>query len=308
MKLIILYGYVGNEHNGKSQNLIEGRLTCGYREYAKKFGSIIYMTPQNVYQDWEHVMLKRSDVIDFCNEHSDAIVFCVKPHPEKEKILKEIKNFKIYYSCNARNCISENSDVNFVDTPGRIRANNYYLQIKGKDPDYWCPTEEEKKYDYILMGKRNDKNQSTFIDKLTEEVKDVRNVLWIGGSKFKTHSHHNVEYTDPIGPDQIRKLIPLAKVGILYSEIKTEGFPQTFLEMTMSGVPVVYKGPHNDSYFSLNTNVIMPNKKILIDSAEEFLNKWNPEVSERCRKFAIENYSLDKWIERMEILKNEWKR
>ena len=44
MSLIILYGGIGNSSSPKIQNLIDGKLTCGYREYAKHGGVIIYMT------------------------------------------------------------------------------------------------------------------------------------------------------------------------------------------------------------------------------------------------------------------------
>ena len=52
-KLIMLYGGIGDNLNKKQQMMIDGGCTCGYREYARKYGVIIYMTPQNCKLSWE---------------------------------------------------------------------------------------------------------------------------------------------------------------------------------------------------------------------------------------------------------------
>ena len=63
--LIILYGAMSNQFNGKQQNMIEGKVTCGYREYARKYGHIVYMSPQNVSLDWEHCITNPKEVVKF---------------------------------------------------------------------------------------------------------------------------------------------------------------------------------------------------------------------------------------------------
>ena len=297
MKLIVLYGYMSKEHNGKTQRLIDGEMTCGYREYAECAGSILYVSPQRVSKPWEKAMTKPRFILEYIKEHPDAAVFSVKTNPEKNQILKQIPNFTIHYSCNAQNSFNPYTDISLVDTPKRIINDKCKLYVKGKNPDYWKPS-GEKEYDYLLMGRRDDKNQSYFLKRLNAEVQEKRRVLWIGGEAFKgkVNTHHEINYTPVYGPDVVKDWIPKAKIGILYSEIKTEGFPQTFLEMTMSGVPVVYGGPKGNPHYFFPENCRMPEKKDLVATAEEFLKDHD---SDACRRIAVENYSIQKSVERM---------
>lgn len=298
-KLIILYGDMINKSNWKVQRMIDNKSSCGYREYAKNFGLIIYMTPQKIKLPWEHVILKTQNIINFINKYPNSIIWSVKYSNKKDQlILSKIKNKKIYYSCNSKNMYNNNCDVSLVDTPKRIRR-NAKIWFKGKDPNYWKPlNEKEKIYDYLLIGPRGDKNELYFLNRLNE-IKEKRKVLWIGGEKHqkKIKTHHEVICTPFIGQNEVRDLIPKAKVGILFTELKVEGFPQSFLEMTMCGLPVVYNinGPRNDFYFYKNNCLLSPKKK-LIKSAEILL-KNRDQI--KCRQIAINNYSLEKSYERI---------
>ena len=291
--LIILYGGVGPTINNKNQMLIDGRATCGYREYAKNFGHIIYMTPQNVSLHWEHSIPDPKNVIEFINKHPDAIVWAIKRNKLRDQqILRKIKNKKIYYSCNSQNMYNEFCNVSLVDTPERI-AKNAKLWFKGKDPNYWQPR-IKKDFDYILIGRRGDKNELYFLQQLTKKISNKRKILWLGGIKFKkkVKTHHEVTYTKFMPQSEVRDNISLAHVGVLFTQIKTEGFPQTFLEMTMAGVPVIYNegAPRNKFYFH-KSNCRMCHKKQLIETAEELLKNHN---STLCRQAAIGNYSLER--------------
>lgn len=297
--LIILYGNIGDKSNWKIQLMIEKKSTCGYREYAKKFGHIIYMQPQKIKLPWEHVILKPQNVIKFINEHRKSIVWSVKNSVKKDQlILSKIKNKKLYYSCNSKNRYNNNCNISLVDTPERL-GGNAKVWFKGKDPDYWKPlSEEEKIYDYLLIGQRADKNELYFFERLNE-IKEKRKVLWIGGEKHRKRikSKHEIICTSFIGQDEVRDLIPKAKVGILFTELKIEGFPQSFLEMTMCGLPVVYniKGPKNEFYFHKHNCILSPKKKII--KSAEILLKNRDQI--KCRETAIKNYSLEKSYERM---------
>jgi len=297
IKLIILYGGIGTTSGVKNQNLIDEKLTCGYREYAKKFGVIVYMSPQKrLKYDWEKVIYNEQEIINFCNKYPKAIVWSVKYNKSKNNVLKGINNFKIHYSCNAENTLNKLCNISLVDTPKRVIYKSHRLHIKGKDPEFWKPTNEPRRYDYVLMGKRDDKNQSYFI-KAMNEVKESRRILWIGGYAFytKIKSPHEITWIPPCSPKKVVDWISLAKVGILYSEIKAEGFPQSFLEMTMCGVPVVYGGPYNENYF-FEHNHLRPKKKNLVAAAEQLLKTYN---SALCREEAIAHYSIEKSFENM---------
>lgn len=297
--LIILYGDISNKNNWKQQRMISSNATCGYREYARNFGCIIYMCPQEIKLPWERVMVKPENVIKFIKKHPGSIVWSVKHSSKKDNmILSKIKNKKLYYSCNSKNMYNNFCDVSLVDTKKRIKK-NAKLWFKGKDPDYWLPiNEEEKDYDYLLIGQRGDKNELYFLRRLNE-VKEKRRVLWIGGRKHqkKIKSKHEVICTDFVGQEKVRELMPKAKVGVLFTELKVEGFPQAFLEMTMCGLPVVYNihAPKNDFYFH-KENCILSIKKKIIESAEILL-KNRDQV--KCREVAIKNYSLEKSYNRM---------
>lgn len=289
-RIILLYGAVSSKKNGKQQRMIDGGCTCGYRPYGQKFGKIIYLSKQKVREDWEMSMTNPSEVVEYIKSQPDAVVWSIKHDPNKDKnILKKIKNRKLYYSCCKADMYNAYADVSLVDTPKRLRK-NAKLWFKGKDPEYWKPV-ARKKYDYLLVGRRADKNELYFLEQLNK-VKHSRKVLWIGGEshKNKIKCKHQVDCTGFIGQDEVRDLISSARVGVLFTEHPREGFPQSLLEMTMCGVPVVYSnsGPQNSWYF-FPDNTAIANKKKLINSAEGLLERADPEA---CRKVAIENYSL----------------
>ena len=75
--LIILYGEISDQINLKQQLMIDGGTTCGYREYAKNFGHIIYLSPQKVNKSWEHSIPNPKDVIKFIKKYPNAIVWSV---------------------------------------------------------------------------------------------------------------------------------------------------------------------------------------------------------------------------------------
>lgn len=296
--LIILYGDFSNKINLKQQRMIDGKCTCGYREYAKSYGCIIYLSPQNVKQNWEYSITNPKKVIEFILQYPDAIVWSVKHSIIKDReILSKIKNKKVYYSCNSKNMYNMNCDVSLVDTYKRINK-NAKLWFKGKDPNFWKPNGLEKEFDYLLIGRRADKNELYFLSRLNK-IKEKRSVLWIGGAehKNKIDCNHRVVCTDFIGQNDTRDNICRAKVGILFTELEVEGFPQSFLEMTMCGLPVVYNinGPMNSFYFHRYNHFLCKKKGIII-AAEELLKNRNPK---KCRKSAIDNFSLKKSYDRI---------
>jgi hypothetical protein len=307
-QFILLYGDIGTEPNLKSQNLIDGKMTCGYRDFAEKYGFIIYMTPQRVSEPWEFSVANPKNVVKFCEYYPDAIVWAIKVAPDRDKnILACLENTIIYYSCNGQNRTNKFAKWNLVDTEERVSTNSV-LFVKGKDPEFWKPS-IDKYYDYVLVGRRGDKNEEFFINELTKNVKEQRNILWIGGEKFKPKfqlSHHNIFFTGLIPPALVSSYLSHCRIGILYTTIKDEGFPQSFLEMTMCGVPVVYNtyAPHNEFYMGngcINSNYWMCNKLAnLIDTAELALTKSkNTNWSNVCRDWAVDHYSLQHMYERL---------
>ena len=293
--LIILYGEISKKTKWKHQRMIDGGATCGYREYAKHYGSIVYVTPQTTKQSWERSIVNPQNIINYISQYPDAVVWSVKHGPVKDRrVLSKIKNKKVYYSCNSKNRNCKFADINLVDTPGRLkRPNKDKLWVKGKDPDYWKPQGQKKEFDYLLIGTRGDKNEIYFL-KMLNSIKDKRKILWIGGKKHeqKISTNHHVVCTGFLSQDDVKNNIPKAKVGVLFTELKVEGFPQSFVEMTMCGLPVVYNvnGPRNAFYFH-DGNSILTAKKNIVKNAERLLKIYDPV---KCREVAIKHYSLDK--------------
>lgn len=290
---------MGDKPNKKHQMLIDGGATCGYREYAQLYGCIIYMTPQKTKTPWEYSITDPKNVIRFIRQRPTEVVWAVKHDPKRDsEVLDKIDNKKIYYSCNSRDMYNMHCDVSLVDTPDRV-AKNAKLWFKGKPSHFWrYKADKFKKFDYLLIGRRGDKNEIYFLEQLNK-VKEKREILWIGGKEFEgqVRTHHNVTYTPLIGPELVASRIPLCRVGILFTELKVEGFPQSFLEMTMAGVPVVYNeaAPRNEFYIHKD-NCVLSSKKALVDNAELLLANRD---SEACMMVAHNNYSIGKSYERI---------
>ena len=292
--LIILYGKFGEKHNEKQQRMIDGECVCGYRDYARHFGEIIYMCPQNVDDKFSKVITSKDDLVKYLKTKPESLVWSVKHDPQKDDVLRQIYNKKVYYSCCNRDMINLNCDVSLVDTEDRI-SHNAKLWVKGKDKKYWV-YHYKKHYDYVLCGRRNDKNESWFINQLTKEVKEKRRIVWVGGKRWAyliDKSHHDINLLDFSSPYTVKKIFGMSKVGALLSEHPSEGFPQTFLEMTMCGLPVVYMGPKQNIY--IKNCCYLKDKSTAIYNAE-FLLKENPSWYD-IRQYAIENYSLEKSYE-----------
>lgn len=306
--MIILYGPLGNHDRDKQQSLIDGKLVCAYREYASIFGSIVYLCEQdNIVQPWEHSLATEDAVLNYCRSRPDDIVLSIKHNEPKDGLLRKIRNPKLYHACSAWNTVNPNCDISLVDTEERIVNASCRILYKGRDENIWKPTGAEKEFDYLLIGRAGNKGQMKFLEKL-RSLKERRTVLWIGGSRYKKKAskipgkRHHIKFTDMLGPAEVSNLISKGKVGILFTEFDGEGFPETFMELTLCGVPVVYSniGPYNKKYFHAHNSVIT-DEKGLLSAAENLRKSHNPEL---CRKEAVENYTLKSSYEYMVSLIN----
>lgn len=295
-RLIILYGNASKDRSSKVQQLVDGKLTCGYRDYAQHYGCIAYLVPvNNIKKSWEYVFPEGRGIVEFCRNYPDAIVWSVKlGNSLKNSILDQIKNRKLYYSCCSRNIVNNCCHISLVDTVDRLpkSSSNVRLWIKGKDPEFWKPVSEQKIYDYVVVGRpKPSKNQKLFVKQLARECPHTRTVLWIGGGEGrKLIGNHQLVSTPLLPPNRVRDLMCLARVGVLFTQYEDEGFPQSLLELTMCGVPVIYStdGPYNSAYFSPHS-AIRTTKRNLIKDAENMLKLADPVT---CRSYAINNYTL----------------
>ena len=303
--LIILYGRFGDRQHEKQQAMIYGGSVCGYRDYAKQFGEIIYLCPQDTKENWDSdIRFYNNDPKRIINKiknwYPDSIVWSVKHDPTKQKdrLLEQLPNKKVFYSCCSCDTTNSSCDVSLVDTPERVKG-NAVLWVKGKDPEFWKPQGSKKVFDYCMIGKRGDKNEVWFIDQLTDKIKEKRNIIWIGGEKHAykmKKSHHNIACTQFSGPVDVRNYIDLAKVGILLSEIPAEGMPQSLIEMLIMGLPVVYLGPQSPLY-KCRGMILQKTKDNAVVYAENELKSIWIDRSNRVLVDAVETFSLEKSYE-----------
>ena len=299
--LIILYGRFGDKQHMKQQAMIDGKSVCGYRDMAKRFGEIIYLCPQKCkHEGWDSSLMHKNGLLAYLRDKPDSIIWSVKHDPtgQKDRLLEQLPNKRVFYSCCAYHVINRSCNISLCDTPGRVKDNGV-LWVKGKDPGFWKPQGNKKAFDYCMIGKRGDKNEVWFIDQLTANVKEQRHILWIGGAKHAykiKKTHHNVIYTEFTGPEGVRNYIDLCKVGVLLSEIPAEGMPQSLIEMLIMGVPVVYLGPQSPLY-KCSGLVHQKDKKHATLYAENLLSEIDIDKSNRVMLGAIEAFTLEKSYE-----------
>jgi hypothetical protein len=294
--LIILYGRFQERKNEKQQAMIDGGATCMYREMAKLFGEIIYLAPQDVKLKWEKCITSTSELLEYLLEHPHAIVWSVKHCIIKDSVLGLIPNKKAYYSCCSNNMYNRFCDVSLVDLPSRVQG-NAQLWVKGKDPNYWKPN-DIKLYDFLIMGRRNDKNESYSLLEIVDCEREY-SVLWIGGQRHSgiVKTNREVKYTPFLSMDKVRKLIPIAKVGIILSEHPAEGFPQTFLEMSMCGLIVIYLAKKNQHPVYSRNYIRIDDKSHIKMIGSTVIDNWSYECSKNVRDYAVANYSSEKSYE-----------
>lgn len=296
MELIILYGGFGSQLSPKLQSLVEERVTCGYREYARHYGTICYLSPVNgLRYPWERSFPSGAGAFEFCKSRPKAIVLALK-HADRGRdfLLTRLPNVCLYYSCGSKHVYNHHADISLVDTKSRIINTKCKLWMKGKDPEFWKPIDVDREFDYALMGKpRQGKNQKEFINQLSALVKERRSILWIGGKgHVRYNGHHRLEVTPMLPPERVRDALSRCKVGVLYTKWRGEGFPQSFLEMAMCGLPVLYSkaGPYNPAYFDDQLSSIGDNSNWIAE-AEKLLSRADHVA---CRAKAVDMFSINK--------------
>lgn len=298
-ELVILYGDVSATAPAKTLSLIRGELTCGYRDYARRFGTIVYPFPMRPLFAYEHSAPDQVAFASFIASKPDAVLWVVKTGgPRRDAWIRAADRRKLYYSCGASDLVYESCDFSLVGTEKRARVHpSCRVWVKGKDADFWQSRGEERIYDYVLLGRdKPGKNQKLFLQHLRDELKTSRRVVWVGGSRSREAyaerwGTHEVEFLPMLSPDRVRCYLSSSRVGILFTKYKNEGFPQSFLEMAMCGTPVVYSahGPHQASYFHDSLAAITDERGLIM--VAEALRERADAAS--CRTEAVRRFELE---------------
>lgn len=298
-ELVILYGDVSVTAPPKTLSIIRGDLTCGYRDYARRFGTIVYPFPMAPTQAYERSAPDLDTFVSFMASKPDAVLWVIKAgSPQRDAWIRAVACPKLYYSCCASDLAHESCDFSLVDTVKRARVHpTCRVWVKGKDADLWQPQGEERVYDYVLIGRdKPGKNQKLFLRHLSDELQTSRRVVWVGGSRStRAYSErwgaHVVDFLPMSGPAQVRRCLSSSRVGILFTKYRNEGFPQSFLELAMCGTPVVYSvhGPYNSSYFH-DSIARVTNERGLVTTAETLRERADAAA---CRMEAIRRFELE---------------
>lgn len=299
-RLIII---CGNPHAGDSpkyDRIFSQDVTFGYRDYARVAGALIFpFSISGELRSYEAAVNDPDAIAEYCNAWPDAVVWSLKAWtPEKVALLQRIKNRKVHYSCGARNTFNPHCDVSLVDDPIRVSNKHMRLWIKGKDPQQWPLLSDTRVYDYLVLGRNKPgKNQKLFYSMIFDSVASPRSVLWVGGSDVEEeipagiHKLHLVPFAKSVDlPSYFAK----CKVGGLFTEWHDEGFPQSYLEMAMCGLPVVYNAaaPWSTSYESPAISCRVTRKN-LVEQAEHLRNNAD---HAKCRAAAVAQFSLERSI------------
>ncbi len=111
-----------------------------------------------------------------------------------------------------------------------------------------------------------------------------------------------VEYLGPRSPDEVGEL--LSRARLLANTSTAEGFPNTFIQAWMRGVPVVSLVVDPDEIISRHGlgTACDGSAEALASAVEKFMDNqelWE-EHSRRCRAFAVENCNVERTVERLE--------
>ena len=153
------------------------------------------------------------------------------------------------------------------------------------------------------------KNYESFI-RIVKELEHVKNINFIHVGKLSLHNLQqslklsNLESKGNINFDEVNNLI--SRSHLLVNTSFSEGFPNTFIQSWLSGVPVLSLSFDPD-------NIIQNHKLGFIGKTEKFSSKIIRNLSNnrnllknlslRCQKYANANCSLDN-IKEIEVVLN----
>jgi glycosyltransferase involved in cell wall biosynthesis len=163
---------------------------------------------------------------------------------------------------------------------------------------------EKKKYDIIFVATLKDFKRPFFLFEILKELRFPVRVVMVGKNFsderkakriLELIKKYNIEYLGELVPEEVNTIIARSK--ILVNTSSEEGFPNTFIQAWLRGVPVVSLAVDPDSLISkhglgfvCNDNLREAVEKIdmLVKDKDSYI-----EISRRCEIFARENFSIE---------------
>ncbi len=173
------------------------------------------------------------------------------------------------------------------------RYNNYRDEVvvfiaamkSAKRPELYCKLAgvlSDRRYRFVMIGQNFSDRKNA--ERLLHIVKESK-----------------VEYLGPMNLNTVNKYLDKAKILVNTSE--SEGFPNTFIQAWMRGVPVVSLSVDPDDLISTHKRGFVCRNNIdnLVLNVDLLMNDkdlWRA-YSMRCYHFAVENFNIEKTVEKL---------
>jgi len=222
------------------------------------------------------------------------------------KITPPKKPIAIYYASNSTiqpkiRSSNWNAVLTTGGTCGKV-SNNLYSWIKGDNPDFWMPDEDdtdEREFDFVVVGRRGkDIRCAIELAKKYPKMK-IAAVGWSGGYSMEEKKFvmpakpifnlpNIIEFGRLSSHIGVRDMLRRSKVAIAVTAYGGEGFPmQTQMEYSRIGLHFVYdKSMLRDGHYVNSTT----GSTFFV--SDKVLENWK-ELGQGAREYAVRNFSSE---------------
>ncbi len=162
-----------------------------------------------------------------------------------------------------------------------------------KDPNFWCPDDSKKEFDFVVVGRR--RKNIKHIKKLAIENPDIKIATvgwggkWLNGKWEKINFFklkNIIEFGRLNDHKEVRDVLRRSKLAIAATMSGGEGFPmQTQMEYSLTGL-----------FFGHDKNMLKDNYYVNDNTGTELsidlLDNWKI-LGKRAREYSINNFSSD---------------
>lgn len=191
------------------------------------------------------------------------------------------KNITSFYYAAGHNIYPPNKECwsRILYCIGQNNSPNTLKWIKCADPNFWKPSNKEKEYDFVCLGRKG--KDENLIKDIAKKYPDKK--IIVTDMNIKAANVTNISRI--FCPKEILKLLQKSKWAIASSCIE-EGWPMSIqLEYSMTGLPYIFNDrlPKEDYYLNSKTGVHINNIEF---------DQWE-EMSKIAREYAVSHLSSD---------------
>ncbi len=244
---------------------------------------------------------------EYCDSFAPIKVSYKRMQQEKKKLKKIVWKIKLFFERKLFLYGVKKTEGIIVQnkTQESIVKRNF---AKGKlirlyNGHYIRHFDNRKKYDVIFVATLKDfKRPELFFEVIRKINKPIKIAMvgknfsdeFLAAKVHKAISELNIDYYGEVEPEKVLQLTASSK--ILVNTSITEGFPNTFIQAWMLGVPVVSLKVDPDNLIKENGLGIVcdDNIEYAAEKIEELLGNEHQYsvLSSKCKSFAIENFNI----------------